>query len=108
MNTLEILIEARKLIEEPENWTQVYYALDGDGELVEPSHSNATCFCMLGAIAKATGDDAGLIEFTPAVQRLRFSVGGPIVPFNGTASHDEVLSAFDRAIEAARASEVKS
>lgn len=104
MNTLQILIEARKLIEKPKNWTRVYYALDDEGELVEPRESRATCFCMLGAIAKVSGGPAFLIDFTPAAQLLRSAAGRPVVEFNDTAPHDEILLAYDRAIEAARAS----
>lgn len=104
MNTLQILIEARKLIEKPERWIQHDYARDADGGEVTPDDSDATCFCMLGALARSAHAMEHEAHRLPAALVLSTTVGGRVHHWNDDPdrTHAEVLAAFDRAI--ARAS----
>lgn len=90
MNTLQILIEARKLIEKPENWASSAYGL---GE---------TCNCALTAIDVAGGGYSVAAAFCKANNIDAVGVYGGVIDFNDTHAHPEVLAAFDAAI--ARAS----
>ena len=47
-----VLIEARRLISDIENWTQRELAHDNDGKVVEPSEPGAYCWCADGAVRK--------------------------------------------------------
>ena len=90
---LTVLIEARKLIEKPENWGQ------GRRGLNRPAH---TC-CASEAIESIAEPSA---VRNAAYVQLSSAVGGQsIVPWNDAPerTHPEVLAAFDRAIEAERA-----
>lgn len=98
--TAEILIEARKLIEKPENWTQGVDARDSRGIAVDYDHGGAVCWCAAGAISRIgkMSDAVGDAERT-----MRLAIGfGFISSFNDSRTHAEVLAAFDRAIEAAK------
>ena len=87
-NTLDALLAARKLIENPEHWRQ--------------GPSSDTCFCAMGALGHvATGTDA-LWEAQQALYGALPERGG-IANFNDNHSHAEVLALFNRAIEAERA-----
>jgi len=102
MNTLQILIEARKLIEKPEGWTTDAYARDADNFDCDALSPRAKCFCMLGALARASNvADFRVVETEHALP-LKQAVSGNIIAFNDAHTHAEVLAAFDRAI--ARAS----
>lgn len=52
--TLAIAIEARKLLETPKAWTKGTYARDADGNKVSSYDKNAVCWCLEGAIHKAS------------------------------------------------------
>ncbi len=105
MTPKEILINARALIADPENWIHGELAKNNQGQTVNVSAPDATCFCTAGALIKACGgypDDA----HHEALSVISSVVGGDyglrlyeaIYDFNDSASHAEVLEAFDRAI----------
>ncbi|MEH2517432.1 hypothetical protein V1279_003005 [Bradyrhizobium sp. AZCC 1610] len=50
----ETLIAARAIIADPAHWTKHAHARDAAGEPVTLDAPNATCFCLDGAIAKAS------------------------------------------------------
>lgn len=102
--TKETLTEARDLITDPAKWTQHSYAKDVDGR---PTYSNseaAVCWCSLGALQKVIyGEDRPGERSTPPLHlysHLKESMDCEhIGAFNDKSSHEEVLAAFDRAIE---------
>ncbi len=51
MNSIEILVEARAKIAEPESWTQGADARDRDGNAVEPTDPTAVCWSVKGAFS---------------------------------------------------------
>ena len=104
MNTKEILVTARKRIEEPANWTQGFSALDYDGDPVEPTSEHAQCWCMAGAVYSVLPEGIHGREAFEALERaICGEVNGDAIPnFNDDSrrSHGEVLAMFDHAIAA--------
>lgn len=105
----DILVEARKLIEKPENWTQGENARNDRGRHCMIDDPLAACWCMQGAIIKS----AGPTEFTAtrkAIDAFIGTIAEYITAYNDNPdrTHPEVLAAFDSAITRARASEPKS
>lgn len=90
--TKEILVAARAIIANEENWTQGAYAEDKDGSSIGVNCSNAVCFCSIGAILKIT------ISPFDAMKVLRNHMGDSIIAFNDGHTHKEVLAAWDEAI----------
>lgn len=93
-STKEVLIEARKLITDPNDWHQGAYTCDGR-------------MCSLAAIWTAMGmtinEALRLDSSVPAERALEEAMGGAFVGhFNDERTHDQVLAAFDRAIAAAQ------
>lgn len=84
MTTREILVEARKLIERPEDWTP--YPGTGRGRK-----------CALMALNQAYG---GNVMESRAYSILYSRARTGVAHFNDSHSHAEVLDLFDRAIEA--------
>jgi hypothetical protein len=105
-STLEVLTEARALIADPKHWTTRAYARGKDRIEVRPNAPEADCWCAVGALAKASGLEVRRIEDCSkpyrALQRA-MSITGFLSGWNDRHGHDEVLAAFDRAIEEARA-----
>lgn len=97
---LATLVEARKLIEKPENWTQGAWARDCLGTPVPARSAEATCWCAEGAIGRAS------IDFVTKTRAERILVlkgyGGGYMEmpcaFNDTLDHANTLAAFDAAI----------
>jgi hypothetical protein len=103
MIAIEILREARQLIESPERWTQGALARRSDGVDCSPFVVSATCWCSIGAIEHvgAYMSKAKLDAF----QALSAAVydpdcDGDVGFWNDAHTHPEVLAAFDRAIAA--------
>lgn len=93
------LINARKIIESPENWTQGQYAANENQEEVDWEDTQATCFCTIGAIRKGKNK----IDFEEEEYYI-FSKATNIYNIPGwndnpNRTHAEVLEAFDKAIE---------
>lgn len=102
MNTLEVLIAARKLIEKPENWCKGAYARTARDYEVGPKEATATKWCVFGAVWKVADDPNG-IAASNARWALNEQADGAVL-LNDTTSttHADVLAAFDRAIAAER------
>jgi len=95
------LTEARRLIAEV-GWTQGVYARDAyqNHELYESPR--AVCFCAQGAIKRASGYDVDAC--VAAYRHLTHAIGGSYIPgWNDEKARtkEEVVAAFDRAIELA-------
>jgi len=95
---LELLINARKLIENPECWTQGVFACDEDGFVTDIEEG--VCFCSMGAIIRADGG-LGNESYIAAFGAMQSVIGNStsISRFNDTHTHAEVLAMFDKAIE---------
>jgi hypothetical protein len=101
VSTRDVLIAARRRIERPECWTQGMYARDEHNARVPPYDRSAVCWCAEGAIE-------GLHR--PAREKgLALVALNEVLPYDTTVwayqdavgrRHAEVLSLFDRAIEA--------
>ena len=85
--TADILIAAKKLIEDPERWCGTGWGRNGRR-------------CALHALGDASGlGEAAEIGDLPAFFVLRDEMGGRFPgAFNDTHTHAEVMEAFDRAI----------
>jgi hypothetical protein len=59
MTTVELLREARALIDTPEKWTQGAFARDGKGDRVDELDKRACRFCASGATSRVTGIKSG-------------------------------------------------
>lgn len=88
----ELLIKAREVIKNPENWCKTYYNWNGQ-------------YCAVGALFEVTGDRQDEIindklKLYPAYEYLNQltldSYG--IIYYNDTHEHWEVIAVFDRAI----------
>jgi hypothetical protein len=97
MKTKKILIEARKVIEDPKNWTQFVGARDINGRAKSANSELACKWCALGAIEKVCLD---YTSWKKTVNHLRKIVGPfSVAKFNDSHKHEEVLELFDKAIK---------
>lgn len=106
MKNSEILKQAKQLIINPQNWMQ------GDW-----CNEDRTCFCGLGAVTKVVSPDfnmySGLCDgpdnylYQSALQLdPNHDPKTTFAPYNDSHTHEEVLHAFDVAIQLAEAEEV--
>lgn len=106
-----VLTETRKLLSVPERWTKKQFARDALGGTADPTGPLAVCFCVEGAIHRAAVGDAHIEARLAAKQILRQAIGlGVLDGLPGwndapERTHAEVLAAFARAIELAKAAE---
>jgi hypothetical protein len=92
----EVLIAARKLIEDPKNWTQGVCARSKRGREVDYYSPLACKWCSVGALAKSS-DNNGVL-FNKAKEALKLRMGN-IGDFNDNKPHAEILKVFDKAIK---------
>ena len=86
MKTLEILRNARKLIEKPEHWCHMFLARDRASFPVDPASPSACRWCLVGAIRRVGGP-------VPTILQLNL-----LSIANDRMTHPEVLAWLDRAI----------
>lgn len=108
MRTIEILRNARKLIERPGAWTRGAYARDANLNKIHLRgmlHVTARCYCPLGALYVAAGSIDAPLEpevsvLCEGIGGIEFRDNGDLVTWNDAPerTHIEVLDAFDRAI----------
>ena len=100
----QVLIDARKLIEKPETWTQGALYRNGDGKACYFSNpTDVVCYCMLGALSAASDDSGPSSPYARSYDVLTsFMEGMSVTEFNDTKGrkHIDVLRALDAAIEA--------
>lgn len=106
MKTVDVLMKAKEIIQDPSNWMQGDY-----------SNPERTCFCSLGAIAEALGlcdehHSDQHIDQHPASKLLHKVVGADLdsvytfAKYNDSHTHAEVMQAFDKAIELAKEQDI--
>jgi hypothetical protein len=102
---LEVLKGARELLSDEDRWTQGVYARDDQCDEVGALDQDATCWCLVGALVRASGRESEDYDHEPAVKLIARSLGGrgegAVAHFNDAARHPEVIAALDRAIEQA-------
>lgn len=121
MKTSDFLIQTKALIDTPEKWTTNAFARDADGFKTNYTHSDAVCFCTMGAARRyrenAFGCGSGFGPYNDAIAELvktlsltdfltveevkQFDNGGIqyIAPFNDNTSHARVMELFDVTIK---------
>ena len=105
----DVLDAAADLLEKPKGWTQKTSARDFKGREVPASSPSATCFCVMGAIARVVGDNSSVRQ-SEARDRLR-----PLLPtfyisdWNDAPgrTQSEVVAALRAAATSARQGETK-
>lgn len=120
----QILRKARKLIADPEHWTQGSYAREAqNGASTTIASDRARCFCSIGALERAAFDTSGYrLLWNPrqvgsyrAARACLFDALADIAPsfpvvvsFNDDldTTHADVLALFDRAIALAEDKEI--
>ena len=109
MKISDVLIKAKTLIQDPENWTQGVLARDNLYEPVPATSRNAVCFCTYGAVDRALGLENSIQyhEVTRLLRKVCAAISGSsmVAVYNDTHTHPEVLALFDKAIELAKESE---
>lgn len=103
MKTSELLIKAKVVIENPGHWTQGAYAhAERGGERRWSMDEDATCFCSLGALSRVTHEMPNSSYFH-ATRYLETAMLMPVSVFNDSHTHGQVMAAWDKAIEEAKA-----
>ena len=102
---VKLLKDARNLIAKRENWTQDDFAKTADGNGVYSKSDEAVCWCSLGALTKSSPPDEDKQIKNLAKLLLSEAMDSPITTFNDSHTHEEVLAAWDKAIELAKAAE---
>lgn len=104
----DVLVRARSLIAEPENWTQEVHARNETGSEEEPFSPNACQWCAIAALQRAyleTSRDCS--EFPPmnaaynaAYDTLAEVVGRDLETWNDDkdTTHGKIISVFDESI----------
>lgn len=115
VDDLEIIKEARSIIENEKNWTKNLMARTKDGNLVQSYSEEAVCWCMAGALHRAFnkfqlyGEYKGTTiveEFNNIIKNQNTNSNGTPIHLNVSAfnddpdtTHEDVLRVFDRVIE---------
>jgi len=93
-----ILIKAKAVIANPDNWIQNSMAQGIDGWQTSVSDPQACKFCSVGAIYKVNGSMNSVTELARIA--LEKNTGGlSLDMFNDTHTHQEVMALFDTAIK---------
>lgn len=102
----DLLVKARELIKDEENWCKNALAKNKRGNLVSEKSDDACSFCMIGAVSCAGNRNLySMGEVDNAIDILQRSIidqGVGVIPisvFNDGASHKDVIKVFDHAIE---------
>lgn len=106
MTTLETLVAARDIIAKGA-WTKGCAARDGSGEPVSATDPRAVCWCAWGALMHVGKPSLGAERLFQALDILPVngSMLHPLFDWNDGATREEVVAAFDRAIELERAND---
>lgn len=103
MKTVDVLVKAKELIQDPAKWMQGDFTND-----------DQTCFCGLGAIAQVSSLDYHQVNSSDAGNYLRQAAISlddyhdpehSFAQFNDSHSHTEVMQAFNTAIRLAQLAE---
>ena len=105
---VKLLEDARNLIAKRESWTQDDFGKTADGNGVYSKSDEAVCWCSLGALTRLSPSDEDKQVRKLAKLFLRKAMDSSIVVFNDSHTHEEVLAAWDKAIELAKAAGFES
>lgn len=96
----QLLISAKSLIVDEDDWTTGALARDGYGELVSYTDSSVCLLCAMGAVKRAANtlklDHTFVLK---AFQALNVAAGHPITYANDKFGHAAVMDAYDKAIK---------
>lgn len=105
MKTKEALVEARKLISNPANWTKNAFARNKHGDLAKVTSPTATCFCFVGAVTRVDPKNISRhmrflrAKIAPNIPPKRYvALAQAVYNFNDNASHSELLAKIDELI----------
>lgn len=103
-STRDFLKAARKLINNPEHWTQGASARDAADFSVSATSKRAVCWCAYGAVHKTAGAKRLDRVLNALASQLSESDerNGDVSTFNDRNDHRDVIKLFDRAIKAAK------
>ena len=105
MNTKEILIKAKGLIDSPEKWTQLAWARNSRQISCAMDNSDAKCFCLGSALILASPPLEPLIVNLEIENQLPEIDGKipSIADYNDhpDTTHEDIMNLFDKAIAAA-------
>ncbi len=99
LTELQVLKGAMGILRDPKQWTTGLFAKDIDGNMCSPSSTVACCFCAVGAIRKAAGNESGVAIL--AMNKLCDFLGVENLPsWNDhiDRKHSEVIDAFEKTI----------
>ena len=108
----EILTKAREILAPKGAWIQLNPAMDSRGNWRDPRDPRASCWCLVGALERATFEalgvldefllDAAMYALTGALERTGEYPSDALAAWNDAPSrtHEEVLQLIDRAIAA--------
>lgn len=112
MKPSEVIINAKALIATPDKWTQRAPARDANGIREDPLDDRAVCFCIMGALLKASQKVSGGYNRRSFYESISIFDKIPEIPisipvFNNSPGrkHEEVLELFDKAIALAQKEE---
>lgn len=97
MNTLERLILARAIIEDPARWTRRCIARSRFDDEVLPHDPRAVCWCAMGACILAGGNSSGALMGVLSDEFPKETL--PSFNDDERRSHADILNLFDRAID---------
>jgi len=95
MKVSELLKQAKSLIEDEEHWCCGVFARDKSGNPCTPRSQKAVAWCSTGALQNKSFSDVH------ARLLLRKHMGMSIIQFNDSHTHEEVIKAWDAAIQEA-------
>ena len=102
MKVSKVLINAKSLIEDPIRWTQGAHARNSVNKPTGSISVTAICFCSLGALNRTLAKEGlGGDIFLEAELLLGGAMGYDVAGFNDSATHSEVMEAWDFAIKLA-------
>lgn len=113
LGAIAILREARKLLSEPGSWIQYEDARDASGTPVPARNEDAKCFCLVGALERASYDLRGKVkalDICDARAAVCIAVNLPLkqtlIEWNDTQNRtaDDVLNALTTALQIAESS----
>jgi hypothetical protein len=108
VSTKEVLIAARKLIENPDRRTSGAWARNATGEPIDPQAPDACQFCSTGAVRRAARNigeqhwvtnSCHMLDVAATEMKSQTFRPGQHRAFNDREDHAAVLAMFDRAIE---------
>lgn len=104
--TKRLLLAARLLLDRPEHWTKnAFGRRSPDSPPTGWSNPYATCFCLMGAVRRAS-EQTGVSSLHATIALRTVLGNNGITCFNDDPSttHEDVLAAIDRAITLEEAS----